>query len=66
MRRDRCRRRPCRCRRNAYVADIQLGGRSVYDEGITVGTDPIAGIAVIIKSDGGTIEGTVSGATKDR
>ena len=49
---------------NAYVADIQLGGRSVYDEGLTVGTDPIAGLEVIVKSDGGTIEGTVSGADK--
>jgi len=38
---------------NAYVADVQLGGRSVYDEGLTVGTDPIAGLEVIVKSDGG-------------
>jgi hypothetical protein len=49
---------------NAYVADVQLGGRSVYDEGLTIGTDPIAGLEVIVKSDGGTIEGTVSGADK--
>jgi len=49
---------------NGYVADVQLGGRSVYDEGLTVGTDPIAGVEVIVKSDGGTIEGTVSGADK--
>jgi hypothetical protein len=49
---------------NAYVADVQLGGRSVYDEGLTVGADPIAGLEVIVKSDGGTIEGTVTGADK--
>ncbi len=49
---------------NAYVADVQLGGRSVYDEGLTVGTDPIAGLEVIVKSDGATIEGAVTGADK--
>ena len=31
---------------NAYVADVQLGGRSVFDEGLTIGTDPIAGVEV--------------------
>jgi hypothetical protein len=55
---------PVRLPPNAYVADVQLGGRSVYDEGLTVGSDPIAGIEVIVKSDGGTIEGTVTGADK--
>jgi hypothetical protein len=48
----------------AYVADIQQGGRSVYDEGITVGTDPVPLIEVIIKSGGGTIEGTVLGSDR--
>ncbi len=46
----------------AYVADVQQSGRSVYDEGLAVGTDPIAPIDVILKSDGGTVKGIVSGA----
>jgi Polysaccharide lyase family 4, domain II len=49
---------------NAYVADIQQGGRSVYDEGMTVGTDPVGPIDVVIKSDGGTIGGTVFDADR--
>lgn len=46
----------------AYVADIQQSGRSVYDEGLTVGTDPIPPIDVIVKSDGGSVKGIVTGA----
>jgi polysaccharide lyase family 4-like protein len=46
---------------NAYVADVQQGGRSVYDEGLTVGSDPIGPVEVVIKSDGGTVSGTVTG-----
>jgi len=45
---------------NAYVADVMQSGRSVYDTGFTVGTEAIAPIEIVIRSDGGAGEGTVS------
>ena len=44
----------------AYVADVQQAGRSVYDEGVDVGTEPVAPIEVVIKTNGATVEGVVS------
>src|SRR4029079_14692355 len=45
---------------DAYVADVQRNGRSVYDEGISIGTEQVAPLDVFIKSDGGTYDGIVN------
>lgn len=47
---------------NAYVADITQSGVSVFDSGITIGSDPVGPLEVSIKSNGGTVEGNVVGA----
>jgi hypothetical protein len=46
---------------SAYVADVQQGGVSVYDSGLMVGADPAAPIEVLVRSDGGSIEGATIG-----
>ena len=44
---------------NAYVEDIRADGLSVYDNGLQVGKEPPRQIEVIVKTNGGTVEGTV-------
>jgi hypothetical protein len=46
---------------SAYVADVQQGGISVYDSGLMLGVDAIAPIEVMVRSDGGSIEGAALG-----
>jgi hypothetical protein len=43
----------------AYVADILQSGVSVYDNGISVGSNGIDPIQIVVKTDGGSIEGIV-------
>lgn len=45
----------------AYVADILVGGTSVYDTGVTIGPDAIAPIDVQVKTDGGMVDGSAIG-----
>jgi hypothetical protein len=45
---------------NAYVDDIREGGVSVYDSGLKIGTEPPGPVEVLIKTNGGTVQGVVS------
>jgi hypothetical protein len=45
--------------RDAYVEDIREGGLSVYDNGLVVGKEPPRQVEVVIKTNGGTVMGTV-------
>jgi hypothetical protein len=47
---------------SAYVADIRQGGRSVYDDGFTVGPVAASPLEVVINTRGGTVEGVVDRA----
>jgi hypothetical protein len=44
---------------NAYVADILQGGMTVYDTGISVGTQAFEPLEVRVRTDGGSVEGIV-------
>ncbi len=46
---------------NAYLADIRQGGISVYDSGIVIGTQTSMPLEVLVKTDGGRIDGNVIG-----
>jgi hypothetical protein len=46
---------------SAYVADVTQGGRGVYDSGLVVTADPPAALEVVIRTDGGTVDGVVTG-----
>jgi hypothetical protein len=46
---------------SAYVADVQQGGVSVYDSGLMVNAEPVTPIEVLVRSDGGSIEGAAIG-----
>jgi hypothetical protein len=46
----------------AYVGDIRQGGRSIFDEELVVGDTPVDSLEVVLKTNGGTIEGTIPGA----
>jgi beta-lactamase regulating signal transducer with metallopeptidase domain len=43
----------------SYVADIFQSGASVYDNGVSVGSNANDPIQIIVKTDGGSIEGIV-------
>jgi len=49
---------------NAYVSDVRALGRSIVDEGLTIGHDPIDSVEVLIDPDGGTIKGSFTSAKK--
>jgi hypothetical protein len=49
---------------NSYVADIRQGDISVYDNGLTVGKEPVNPIEATIKTNGGSIEGNVVGVDR--
>jgi hypothetical protein len=50
----------------AYIADIRVGAKSIFNDGIlTVGTDPIDSVEVILASGAGSIQGTVTGITPE-
>jgi hypothetical protein len=48
----------------AYIADIRQGARSIYDSSLNVDTRAQDPIEIHVRTDGGTIEGTVT--TPDR
>ena len=47
---------------NSIIADIQQGGRSVFDDGFTVDTRTAQPIEIAITTTGGKVEGTVRDA----
>jgi hypothetical protein len=42
-----------------YIADVREGGRSVFDEGLQVSSNPIDSLEVFLGFDGGTVEGAI-------
>jgi hypothetical protein len=44
-----------------YVSDIRAGGRSVFDDGFTVGVDAVGSINVVVAYGGGILEGAILG-----
>jgi hypothetical protein len=44
---------------NAYVADIRQSGMSIYDDGLGIGFQNIQPLEILVKTDGGAVEGTV-------
>jgi hypothetical protein len=49
---------------NAYVADIRQGSVSVYDNGLVVDTQAATPLDVMVRTDGGSIDGNVLGADR--
>jgi hypothetical protein len=47
---------------NLYVADIRMDGTSVYDNGLQVGSSEMKPLEVDIRSNGGSVDVTVSGS----
>jgi hypothetical protein len=45
--------------RNTYVEDVRLGGSSIYNDGIDIGTSVPGSIEILINTNGGEIRGTV-------
>jgi len=48
---------------NGYVADILQGGRTVYNSGISVGTQSFEPLELHIRTDGGDVDGVVLDGT---
>jgi hypothetical protein len=45
---------------NSYVADLRVGSKSVYEDGIiNVGVDPLDPVEVLFREGGGAVRGTV-------
>jgi hypothetical protein len=49
---------------SAYVADILLGGASIYDKGLDIGLNAPAQLDVILKTDPGSVTGTLMAANQ--
>jgi len=49
---------------NAYVADVRAFGRSIIEDGLTVGHDAIDSLEIWIDVDGGTVAGSVTSPKK--
>ena len=47
---------------NAYVADIRQGTTSVYDNGLLIGTQTVNPLEVDIRTNGGSVDATVTGS----
>jgi hypothetical protein len=47
---------------NAYVADIRQGTTSVYDNGLLIGTQAVNPLEVDIRTNGGSVDATVTGS----
>src|SRR5262249_39747539 len=46
-----------------YIADIRVGQKSVYDEGIiSVGAIPLESLEIVLSEGGGTIQGFLEGS----
>ncbi|HEY2572958.1 MAG TPA: hypothetical protein VGH65_02775, partial [Verrucomicrobiaceae bacterium] len=49
---------------SAYLADIRQDGVSVYDNDLVIGSQAAGPLDVIVKTDGGTIDGSVFGTDR--
>jgi hypothetical protein len=49
--------------RDFYVADVRAAGRSVLTSGLQVGVDAVDSLEVVLGTDGGAIEGKLTGST---
>jgi hypothetical protein len=49
-----------------FVADVRASGRSVFDNGLQVGIDPLDNVEVEIGGNGGTLAGTIPGVAPGR
>jgi len=50
--------------KNAYLADVRQGSLSVYDNGLTVTTREASPLEVLIRTDGGILNGIVMGSDR--
>jgi hypothetical protein len=49
-----------------YLADVRESGRSVFDEGLRVRSEPIEFLEVVVGFDGGVVEGGIAGNGESR
>ena len=49
---------------NAYVSDVRAFGRSIVDDGLTVGHDAVDSLEILIDLEGSTIKGSVTSSKK--
>jgi hypothetical protein len=49
---------------NAYVSDVRAYGRSIVDDGLTVGQDAVDSLEIVIDLEGSTITGSITSAKK--
>jgi hypothetical protein len=49
---------------NAYVSDVRVFGRSIVDEGLTIGHDPVDSLEILIELEGGTVKGSITSTRK--
>jgi hypothetical protein len=49
---------------NAYVADVRAFGRSIVDDGLTVGHDAVDSIEILIDLEGSTVKGSLATSTR--
>lgn len=49
---------------NAYVADVRVFGRSIVDDGLTVGHDAVDSLEIVIDPEGGTVKGSITSTKK--
>jgi hypothetical protein len=49
---------------NAYVSDVRAFGRSIVDEGLTVGHDAVDSLEIMIEPEGGTVKGSITSTKK--
>jgi hypothetical protein len=48
--------------RDHYISDVRADGRSVFDTGFRVGLDPVSSLEVIVGTQGGSIQGKITGS----
>jgi hypothetical protein len=49
---------------NFYVDDIRQSATSIYDSGLTVGGEKLNPVEIVVNSNGGTVEGTLTGTDR--
>ena len=50
---------------NSHVADIRQGAASIFDTGVTVGREAGNAIEVLVRTNGGSVEGTVRSSDRN-
>jgi hypothetical protein len=49
---------------NGYVSDVRALGRSIVQEGLTVGHDAIDSVEILVATDGGVVKGSITSTKK--